>query len=128
MCARCESWGHHSLSLSCPALPDDLRHALPEVRRGMLRGQVDINTAGLDLLRTIREPIGPKRSEDIIRYRQLNGQFTAVRQLTRLNGLSHTLVNRLIGRIRMSVRDRESRPTHFVAVNSVKTKKKSRLC
>jgi hypothetical protein len=118
LCARCEGWGHHSLSLNCPRLPDDLRYARSEVRTGILRGQVDINTADLDLLKTVRDPIGPKRAEDILRYRALNGQFTSAMQLTRLSGRSHTLVSRVIGRIRMSVRDRSGVVTHYVAATA----------
>ena len=75
-----------------------------EVRQGILSTQIDVNTAEYETLCHIGEPIGRKRAMAMMQYRHENGQFTSVMQFTRLAGIGYTLANRLIGRVRMSVR------------------------
>ena len=106
------------MSLDCRALPDNLRHARPEVRAGLFACQVDINTGDQAVLETIREPIGKKRAADILRWRSLNGQFTEMQQLNHISGVSHRKVAKLIVRVRLSVRDVNGTITHYVAYSN----------
>jgi competence ComEA-like helix-hairpin-helix protein len=80
--------------------------------------RLDINTATLHEVASIGEPIGPKRSAAILQYRQMNGQFTSLMQLTNISGLGLKNALNLIGRIRMSVRDDRGSVMHYVAFSS----------
>ena len=60
---------------------------------------VNINTADAPTLETLKD-IGPKRSAAIIAYRQQNGPFKSVQDLTKVKGVPQTVIadnpNRLI--------------------------------
>ncbi len=58
--------------------------------------QIDINTASAEELAEALKGIGAKKAEAIVQYREENGPFTAVEQLTEVKGIGpKTLENNL---------------------------------
>ena len=56
-------------------------------------GEVDINTADRATLMTLRG-VGESFAERIIEYREENGGFKAVQELTNIRGIGQTLVEK----------------------------------
>ncbi|MDD6565046.1 MAG: ComEA family DNA-binding protein [Clostridiales bacterium] len=57
-------------------------------------GRLDINTATVDELDAI-DGIGPKTAQHIVEYREANGEFRAIEELTLVKGIGEGMVNRL---------------------------------
>lgn len=54
--------------------------------RGSGDGKVNINTAGMDELQQLNG-VGPAKAEAILRYREENGSFSSVEELTNVSGI-----------------------------------------
>ena len=65
---------------------------------GQDTGIVNLNTAGVEELMTL-PGIGQKRAEDIVAYRQMNGGFSSVEELTNISGIGNSMLAKLNGRI-----------------------------
>ena len=57
-------------------------------------GLIDINTATLQELQTL-SGIGPKRAQDIIRYRETHGAFLRIEDLMRVDGIKQKLFEQI---------------------------------
>jgi competence protein ComEA len=57
-------------------------------------GKVNINTADVSELQTLNG-VGQKRAEEIIQYRQINGSFKSVEDLTNVSGFGAKTLERL---------------------------------
>lgn len=55
-------------------------------------GKVNINTADKETLMTIKG-VGEKRADAIIAYRESNGEFKSVEDLSKVSGVSTTIVD-----------------------------------
>lgn len=53
---------------------------------------VDINTADAEALASAIDGVGLKKARDIVAYRQQNGPFTSVDELTRVKGIGERTV------------------------------------
>jgi competence protein ComEA len=60
--------------------------------------QVNINTANVEQLASL-PGIGEKKAQTIIKYRELNGDFTSLEQLTDVKGIGPKLLLKLKGKI-----------------------------
>jgi len=58
-------------------------------------GKVNINTADAEELQTL-PGIGEKRAEDIVAYREANGPFRIVEELTNVKGIGESVLEGLI--------------------------------
>lgn len=63
-------------------------------------GRIDINHADADELTTI-SGIGPTRAEAIIAYREQNGRFRKVEDITNVSGIGESTYNRIKDRIKV---------------------------
>lgn len=93
-----------------PAIPpiaaDPLSGELPgaageegeEAEPGTLDGRIDLNTATRQQLETLPS-IGPARAQSIIGYREQNGPFTAIDEITAVSGIGPGIFNNLQGLI-----------------------------
>lgn len=61
-------------------------------------GTVNINTADVDELMQLEE-IGEKKAQAIIEYREKNGKFRTVEELTNVSGIGKSILNKNINRI-----------------------------
>ena len=61
-------------------------------------GAVNLNTAGVEELMTL-PGIGKKRAEDIVAYRQMNGGFSSVEELTKISGIGNSMLLKLSGMV-----------------------------
>jgi competence protein ComEA len=62
---------------------------------------VDLNAATVESLDAL-PGVGPARARAIIRYRETNGPFRAVQELTQVPGFGPAALGRLEGRVRVS--------------------------
>ena len=67
-------------------------------KNGEASGTVNLNTAGVEELMTL-PGIGQKRAEDIAAYRQMNGGFSSVEELTNISGIGNSLLLKLSGMV-----------------------------
>lgn len=56
-------------------------------------GEVDINTADKETLMTL-SGVGESFAQKIINYRETNGGFRNVQELTNIRGIGHTLIEK----------------------------------
>ena len=56
-------------------------------------GEVDINTADKETLMTL-SGVGESFAQKIINYREANGGFRSVEELTNIRGIGHTLIEK----------------------------------
>lgn len=56
------------------------------------QGKIDLNTADAKSL-TLLKGIGEKRAEAIIKYREANGSFKSVEELTKVKGISKKVID-----------------------------------
>ncbi len=61
-------------------------------------GKVNINTAGIEELSSL-ELIGEKKAQAIIDYREKNGAFRTVEEITNVDGISTVILNKNINRL-----------------------------
>jgi competence ComEA-like helix-hairpin-helix protein len=66
-------------------------------------GAVDLNTADVAMLDAL-PGVGPGRARAIVGYRQANGPFHAVQELSRVPGIGPAALARLQGRVRVESR------------------------
>ncbi len=62
------------------------------------KGKVNINTAGIEELSQL-ELIGEKKAQAIIDYREENGAFRTVEEITNVDGISSVILEKNIDRI-----------------------------
>lgn len=85
-------------------VPDFLRGNLVE-RTGGVAGkestsQININTADAKQLQNI-SGIGPKKANDIIQYREQNGRFKSVDELTKVGGIGKKTLEKIRSQIKV---------------------------
>lgn len=56
--------------------------------------KVDINTASANELATLHG-IGPAKAEAIVKYRQTNGKFTTVDDLSKVKGIGNKIIEKI---------------------------------
>ncbi len=61
-------------------------------------GKVNLNTAGIEELSQL-ELIGEKKAQAIIDYREENGKFRTVEEITNVDGISSVILNKNIDRL-----------------------------
>ncbi|MGX9418239.1 ComEA family DNA-binding protein [Vibrio sp. RC27] len=59
----------------------------------MVEYSVNVNTANAEEMATLLKGIGAKKAQAIIDYREANGPFTDVTQLTNVKGIGPSLIN-----------------------------------
>ena len=64
------------------------------------RGQININTAGVDQL-TKLPGIGKKKAERIIVYRKKHGRFRRIQEIMKVKGIGEKTFKKFAGRIRV---------------------------
>ncbi len=70
------------------------------VQEVTVNSAIDINQAGVDELATLIS-IGPKKAQQIIAYRDLNGRFGSIEDLKNVKGIGEATVEK--NRVRMMV-------------------------
>ncbi len=61
-------------------------------------GKVNINTAGIEELSSL-ELVGEKKAQAIIDYREKNGAFRKIEEITNVDGISTVILNKNIDRL-----------------------------
>ena len=62
--------------------------------------KIDINKANADLLTSL-PGVGPKKAADIVRYRDLNGDFGSVEELVNVKGIGKKMVAKISGLVKV---------------------------
>ncbi len=65
----------------------------------VLAGTVDINSASAEVLAAELHGIGEKKATEIVKYREENGAFKSVEELTKVKGIGDTILEKNRGRI-----------------------------
>ena len=65
-------------------------------------GMVDLNRAGKEELLTL-PGIGEKKAEDILAYREANGAFHSIEEITRISGIKEAAFQKIRDKIYVSV-------------------------
>lgn len=60
----------------------------------VIDGKVNINTATVEQLQRILQNVGRKKAQAIVDYRQKNGNFTSIEQLTDVPGIGAATLER----------------------------------
>ena len=63
-----------------------------------IKGKVNINTAGIEELSQL-ELIGEKKAQAIIDYREKNGRFRTVEEITNVEGISTVILEKNIDKL-----------------------------
>ena len=71
----------------------------------VLAGTIDINTASAEVLATELHGIGEKKATEIVKYREANGAFESVEELTKVKGIGDTILEKNRERIVAGVDD-----------------------
>lgn len=75
-------------------IPFESDNYSPDVLSDDSSGQVNINTAGADELKTL-PGIGDTKAAAIIEYREQNGDFKSIEEITNVNGIGDSLYNQI---------------------------------
>ena len=62
--------------------------------KGQPDGLVNINTAGVDELKTL-SGIGDSRASDIVAYREANGPFGSIEEIMNVSGIGESIFNKI---------------------------------
>ena len=62
--------------------------------------KIDINKADADLLTSL-PGVGPKKAADIVKYRDLNGDFGSVEELVNVKGIGKKMVAKISGLVKV---------------------------
>ena len=73
-----------------------------EAKRAAREGMVDLNRAGKEELMTL-PGIGEKKAEDILAYREANGAFHSIEEITRISGIKEAAFQKIRDKIYVSV-------------------------
>ncbi len=57
---------------------------------------IDINTASADQLDKVLKGVGPKKAEDIVKYREANGPFKSLDDLAKVPGIKQKALEKLL--------------------------------
>jgi len=60
----------------------------------LMAGTVDINTAGVELLAAELHGVGEKKAAEIVKYREQNGPFKSIEELTKVKGIGDTILEK----------------------------------
>ncbi len=75
-----------------------LHQSTPEPQIEAEEGKIDLNTADLDLLKTL-PGIGAEKAQNIIDYRTSNGPFHSVEDLLYVSGIGESIFDQIKGRV-----------------------------
>jgi competence protein ComEA len=81
--------------------PGSLELTIPQANTQKTSQKIDINYAEAWLLEAL-PGIGPTKAEAIIAYRQKNGLFRSINELTKVDGISATLLEQIKSQITVS--------------------------
>lgn len=90
------------LSIASGVFADDIQSNTTQHHRGSHervnkaadpQGKIDINNADAKSL-TLLKGIGEKRAEAIIKYRDANGPFKSIDELTKVKGISQSIIDK----------------------------------
>ncbi len=71
----------------------------------LLAGSIDINTADIETLAAELHGVGLKKATEIVKYREANGVFNSVDELTKVKGIGDIILEKNRGRIVADVND-----------------------
>ena len=77
----------------------NMAHANTDATHEGIEITVNINTASAEEIATLLKGIGDKKAQDIVEYRQSNGDFKSLGELTRVKGIGESTVENNKGRI-----------------------------
>lgn len=66
--------------------------------------QVDINSASVEQLAVVLDGIGTKKAQAIIAYREANGKFKSVEEITEVKGIGDAMLEKNRARIKLKSR------------------------
>jgi len=64
-----------------------------------LASAIDINTANAEVLAAELHGVGERKAAEIVRYRELNGGFKSIEELTKVKGIGDIILEKNRGRI-----------------------------
>lgn len=82
---------------------------------------VDINTATVEELEAIKG-IGPGKAKAIVEYRQVNGPFSSINDLSKVKGFSATSVEKFKGELSVGKKDAKAKKSEHAATPATPAK------
>lgn len=82
---------------------------------------VDINTATVEELEAIKG-IGPGKANAIVEYRQVNGPFSSINDLSKVKGFSATSVEKFKGELSVGKKDAKAKKSEHAATPATPAK------